>query len=1486
MKIKFTFLSLFLGLMLGFSGVDAQVVINEFMASNTSTLADNFGEFDDWVELRNNGAAAVNVAGYYLSDNTSTPTAWQIPSTNSTVTTIAAGGYLLIWFDAQPAQGLLHATPKLTSTGESVLLMAANGTTVLDVFTFGAQTANVSMGRFPNGTGTFSAMTTPTPNAANIYTAPAAATPVASVAAGFYVATQSVTLSSTTPSATIRYTLDGSLPTTSSTLYTGPISISTTKSLRAVAYATNFSGSAPMTNTYFINASHTFPVVSLSTNPAYMFDATIGVYPNYLNPAIEQPIHLEFFNSTVMQFEADAITKCQGSSAQAQKSLSLKASQTPAFNFAFFPDMTYTSYGSIVLRNGGQDVNLTMFRDEFLSGLMRNFTDVAPLMKNPDLDMQGYRPSVVYLNGVYWGIHNLRERMNESFVETHYGLGASQIDLLEDSIEVNEGDVTAWNSFVSFYANNNFATVANYDSLKKLMDVGNWIDYNAFNIYIDNADWPGNNNRHWREKTATGEWRWLCFDQDLSWGLSVTGQAWNSGNATANSLSRALAVGGSALPNPNWSTLLLRKCLESPQFKLDFVNRMADLMNIAFDSVRVNNHLENFQALYAPEIAAHMTKWNSSVTTDWVPNINKLKTFSNNRAANVRQHVVDEFAEVTGTAAVTLQASPALGGTIHFSTLTQASANLPWTGTYFTGVNIPFKAYANKGYVFSSWSDAALGTSANALVNLTAAKTITANFSLGSVVTTPIVINEINYNSLTGTSGTEWIELANPNNAAVNISGWSLEDESGNFYGLPANTTIPALGFLVITADTVAFRAIYTNPAIALRGSFGGGITPFDLNNAGERIRLSNANNVMIDTVRYDDVAPWPISPDGTGPTLQLNATNLDNTIATNWVGQAATPGFGNFAQAQSITLGSILDKPSTAAPFTVAATATSGLTVTLTILSGPATVSGNTITLTGAAGTVVVQASQAGNPSYLPAPNVTTSFNVTSAGINIATSSTQPSCSLSNGAITATPTNGVTPYNYLWSNGQTTSTISSLAAGTYTVTVTGNNAATATKSATLTMASTAPTAAVSPNTGVLSCANPSIIVTASGSAGITFNWGNGITTAARTITVAGTYTVTVANTAGCTATASTAITSLNDGAPYYADTDGDGFGAGVVTLLCAPTAGYVPNNCDCNNNVATANPNGTEVANNGIDENCNGIIDDACVNIDSAASKVIHVSPTSVIIWFPNMNGANTYNVQYRTIGAAVWSATVTSSTPGISITGLTAATNYEYKIRTKCGATFTAYSNGRPFTTKAATGVCDKPIIGGGTPISTLSAKLYWNFSYSATKYSIRYRRTDSTTWIAKTISPVSGVLTPSTTLSGLSPGGAYIFQVRSYCPPATWTAYSSTTTFVMPNTPLVCPMNILGNPIGENFMIQNTPPNTVRLYPNPTNDLLTIEVNTDQTIACSVIDLTGRRLLNYANISSGQTIDVSQISTGIYLLRIEMADGQVVTQRFVKQ
>ncbi len=626
--------------------------------------------------------------------------------------------------------------------------------------------------------------------------------PTVSVPGGKYDTGFPLSIMTLTPNAKLYFTLDGSEPSESTTLYTTPISISKNTTLRVKGFLAGMTPSGTTTHTYFLNVAHTFPIVALSFKKSDFFNETTGIYVKYEN-GLEVPTNIEFFepSAKIAAFNQMAGVEIQGltSARLPQKSLEIKASgKYSALPYKVFPDQPFTSFKRLVLRNSGQDWGVTLFRDEMVTSLGSKLTDLNGIVRALDLSMQDFRPSVVYLNGEYWGIHGIRERMNKYYVEQHFNLKSADYDMVENWGDVsNNGDSLSFFAFYNALPNRNFADNAAFEQLKTELDVSNFLDYNVFNVFIDDTDWPSNNVRCFKTKT-NGKWRFISFDHDFSFGLFQLNGGWNTGDATPNSLARLFNATTFNWPNSLKSTLLFRKCMENATFKRDFINRMADMMNTVFKPTRISQKIDDFKTQYQPEMARHIARWGTPYSTIWSENIEKMRNFGNVRANEITKHVRQQFPEVTGTASVTVSAVPANGGSVNFSTLNLTTAVMPFTGTYFSGIDIPVTAVPAAGYVFRGWSDASLGASPTIKVRLAANLNLTAIFELVSGnacavdKTSPILQNCPPNTTLTTSQNcatTTWTPPTVTDNCTPTPSVWS-NYPSGFCFPLGATTVV------------------------------------------------------------------------------------------------------------------------------------------------------------------------------------------------------------------------------------------------------------------------------------------------------------------------------------------------------------------------------------------------------------------------------------------------------------------------------------------------------------------------------------------------------------------------------------------------------------------------------------------------------------------------------------------------------------------------
>ncbi|HRS09482.1 MAG TPA: lamin tail domain-containing protein [Sedimentisphaerales bacterium] len=273
LRIRFVclvILTAFLGAVCG--GAQSDVCINEIMAANDLAVRDPQGGYDDWIELFNPADVPAGIGGLYLTDDLDDPTKWRLPAG----TVIPAKGYLVVWADGDVGDAGLHADLALNASGDRIALFDRDGGTLIDSVRFGRQRADVSFGRDPDGSNDWVTLT-PTPGASNDGKGlPVVEDLVFNHDRGFYDHPIEVVITTATPQATIRFTLDGSTPTpTYGSVYNGPILIQSTTCLRAMAFRPGWKATDVETHTYVFLES----VIGQATHPSTGAQVTPEGYP-------------------------------------------------------------------------------------------------------------------------------------------------------------------------------------------------------------------------------------------------------------------------------------------------------------------------------------------------------------------------------------------------------------------------------------------------------------------------------------------------------------------------------------------------------------------------------------------------------------------------------------------------------------------------------------------------------------------------------------------------------------------------------------------------------------------------------------------------------------------------------------------------------------------------------------------------------------------------------------------------------------------------------------------------------------------------------------------------------------------------------------------------------------------------------------------------------------------------------------------------------
>jgi len=832
------------------------------MSSNDKTIRDEDGNASDWIELYNGDSESVNLSGFFLSDDSLEIDKWQFGNA-----VIEPGGYLIIFAsDKDKFETYWHTNFKISASGEEVILSDSNET-VVDLIWVPAAESDISYGRVSDGALAWM-LQEPTPGAANSgQPFQRLAEPVNfSPAAGYFPAPISVSL--TANGNRIFYTLDGSAPDTTDPEYTAPLTISTTTVVKAISIRQGYLPGRVMTSTYIINENISLPIISLSADPFDLFDADSGIYTNYTMDW-ERPAHVEFFdddkNLGISEDCGINITGNQSANWD-QKSIALKFKDkygVSEINYPLFPDFRITTFKSFLLRNSGNDWQYTHIRDAMMQTLVENL----------DIDYQEYRPAVTFINGQYWGIYNIREKISEHYIANRHGVDPDNIDLLEDSMQVIVGDAQGYQQLIDYISNNDMSTDAAYAYLDSAIDLDECMLYFAAQAYYDNMDWPAVNIRFWRERSAAGKWRWILSGLDFGFGLYAH-------NASEDHIAFMFATTPTRYSNPPWATLLQRKLVENPIIRNRFINQIADLLNTNFTTTNVTSVIDSLADHISGELARHRTRWklNGEDRT-------KLKTFASDRPAYLRNHVRNYF-NCGADGRITVNATE--GGTVQLNTLTLQSADLPFKGVYFIDNPIHLKAIPAPGYKFDGWSGAVTAADDSISLTMSRSTTIYASFSLDSSGADKIVINEINYNPAADFNSGDWIELYNASDQAVDISGWYFSDSNAEHRFIFAEgTVIDSAGYLVLVANDSAFAVCFPDVPNYV------GEMDFGLSGDGELIKLMNSNGYIIDSLTYDEEAPWPLAANGAGATLELKDAKCDNALAENWQASQShgTPG-------------------------------------------------------------------------------------------------------------------------------------------------------------------------------------------------------------------------------------------------------------------------------------------------------------------------------------------------------------------------------------------------------------------------------------------------------------------------------------------------------------------------------------------------------------------------------------------------------------------
>jgi len=708
-----------------FSG-NVPVIFSEIHAANAD-YKDEFGEKSGWVEFYNSADTVVNLKGYSLKNaNNANGAFWTFGDA-----LVLPRSYLTIFFSGRDIPDLnlpsnIHVSFELNESGGELFLIDPQQQ-IKDSVAYPATIRDLSFAKsFENGQWAYSRP--PTPNSANSYESYEGQAQQISEASipksGYFENALSFTLPAETEQGIIRCDSSGAIPNENSMLKSGSaLNLTKTIILRCTRFKQGVYPSEPILRTYIIGERlPSLPVVSIAVNPIDMFDSIVGIYAkgpnaradypyyraNYYND-IELPIQIDFFESGAKHAWSHlAGIKIHGglSRTHAKKSVAIgfrKKYELKNLIYSLFPEHpNLTKFKWFILRNNGSSYANDYIRDMLMTSLTEGL----------GIDYQKGRPVIVYYNGEYFGIHNLRERSNSDYFDTNYGINENNIDLVDGYNIVKRGSDADYQDILRWVGN-----VAlddeNLEQLKKRIDLDNYTNYLQSELYFSNKDWPINNLKIWRSKIPASKWKWLLYDTDHGFGF-------HDGLPYGKVLEYITEPTGLYFTNPPYSSLLIRKLLENENYKNAFINRFSLLLATYYAPTRVELRINALMSPIESEIPLDQQRWVFDAN-HMNYQLTKIRNFGKNRPEQMQKEI-EEFFGLGSPVDLTLKVSG--NGKILVHDLPVLNNNA--TFKVYSTVPIIIKAVPSGGAKFKGWSDG--DKNAERTIIVEQAATLQANF--------------------------------------------------------------------------------------------------------------------------------------------------------------------------------------------------------------------------------------------------------------------------------------------------------------------------------------------------------------------------------------------------------------------------------------------------------------------------------------------------------------------------------------------------------------------------------------------------------------------------------------------------------------------------------------------------------------------------------------------------------------------------------------
>jgi CotH protein/lamin tail-like protein/Fn3 domain-containing protein len=659
----------------------------------------------------------------------------------------------------------------------------------------------------------------------------------------------------------IRYTLDNSTPTYESLNYNSntQLKINSTTMVKAKVYKDGYLPSFVQSELIRIKEPEfKLPIISISADSIDLWgDYGILVEDNLrITPRVNASFN---YYSSKKDIAQNIQIKIHGNNSKyyPQKSFRLYADEKMESNTIkndYFKSVV-NNYSQLVFRNSGTDWTETFLKDAYNGIISKQVGSIISA---------SYTPVMAYLNSEFYGLLNLRERLNSGFLSEYYGIDVNSINYYEDNGDYVGGDYFKYNKYYNFILENKFVENDKYELIDSLIEINNFMNYTLIGIYAANYDWPWKNIKLFHSEELDNRFRYLIHDMD--WTYSHFGYKPYQDK-----------IGLMLTDTFSHVSIILKRFLENEKFKNQYLTRAADLVNSVFKPNNMSYILDSLTDQIREYIPLQQERWEGSCL-NWEEKIEEMKVFLDERPEYFMKNFDIHLNSNLGTSIFSLSTYPPNSGGFQVNTITIDTS--VWSGRYFQALPITITAVPKHGMKFIKWNHDSLGA------NPTITTTLPENIELEAIyekidfneLDRAIVINEIMYNADKDQDTKDWVELYNTGKEEVNLKGWSIidEDTTHSKFVIEEDFKIQPNEYVIITREKEDFEKIIII-SNKKTGDFSFGLGGNDI------IRLIDEKGVTHDSVNYDNDAPWPVGADGTGYTIELINPILDNNLGENW---------------------------------------------------------------------------------------------------------------------------------------------------------------------------------------------------------------------------------------------------------------------------------------------------------------------------------------------------------------------------------------------------------------------------------------------------------------------------------------------------------------------------------------------------------------------------------------------------------------------------